>query len=577
MSTELFYMLAIRDFRDARRKVALRAILSRLSGKSTELLSYEEVRQKLQAVDGNKREFREIPLDAIVGSVGRYNDFTRDFLPRRDSDEERWARVMTRVSGLTGLSPIDVYQVGEVYFVLDGNHRVSVAQQLGATHIQARVTEMRTRVPLTPDTQPDELIIKAEYVNFLKRTHLDEFYPQADLSVTIPGQYPILEEHISVHRYFMGIERQKPIPYDEAVTHWYTEVYLPAVQLIRDLGILRSFPKRFATDLYLWLSKHKADLETKLGWEIETEVAAEDLASHFGSKLSQVMFRTTARILDAVTPDALESGPPPGKWRQEQLTLRRDDHLFADILITHSGSESGWQAFEQAVIMAKREGARLRGLHIVTEDSERENKSVLDLQAEFKRRCQEAGVPGELAIATGTVARQICERSRWTDIVVSPLSHPPDGQFLTRLESGFRIMIQRCPKPILAVPGAATNIEHALLAFDGSRKAREALFVATYLTSQWSTKLSVVTVIDSRHTHAILDKARDYLERHDAQAEYIAGAGNIAKTILKTAARQNCDLIIIGGYGLGAVLEVALGSVVDQVLREAQIPILICR
>ncbi len=570
-------MRAIRDFRDARRKVALQAILSRLSGKSTELLSYEEVRQKLQAVDGHKRELREIPLDAIVGSVGRYSDFTRDFLPRRDSDQERWARVMTRVSGFAGLSPIDVYQIGEVYFVLDGNHRVSVARQLGSTHIQARVTEMRTRVPLTPDTQPDELIIKAEYVNFLKRTHLDELYPQADLSATIPGQYPILEEHISVHCYFMGIEQQDSISYAEAVTHWYDEVYLPAVQLIRNLGILRSFPKRTETDLYLWLSKHKIDLETSLGWEIKPETAAIDLASQFGSTLSQIVSRTTARILDAVTPDALESGPPPGKWRQEQLSLRRDDHLFADILITHSGSESGWQAFDQAVIMAKREGARLRGLYIVSDDSERENKSALALQAEFDRRCREADIPGELAIDTGTIARQICERSRWTDIVVSPLSYPPGGQFLTRLESGFRIMIQRCPKPILAVPGAATNLEHALLAFDGSPKAREALFVATYLTSQWNTKLSVVTVVDNHHTQAILDEARNYLERHEAQAEYIAEEGNIAESILKTADRQNCDLIIIGGYGLGAVLEMALGSVVDQVMYEARIPVLICK
>jgi hypothetical protein len=201
------FVAAVHDFHRARRKAALENIMARLTGRSADLLSYEEVRQKLRARGITAQELKEIPLDGIVGSVGRYADFTRNFLPRQDSDEGRWARVKVKVTDMGGLPPIKVYQIGEVYFVLDGNHRVSVARQVGATYIEAYVTEVRTKVPLSPNTQPDDLILKAEYADFLEHTRLDELRPEADLSVTAPGQYQALEEHIEVHRYFMGLSR----------------------------------------------------------------------------------------------------------------------------------------------------------------------------------------------------------------------------------------------------------------------------------------------------------------------------------------------------------------------------------
>ncbi|RLC75127.1 MAG: universal stress protein, partial [Chloroflexi bacterium] len=84
---------AIQDFHRARNQAKLQQIVARLTGKPSDLLSYEEVRRKLKARASGTRTLKTIPLDAIVGSVGRYNDFTRTFLPRQDSDKERWARV----------------------------------------------------------------------------------------------------------------------------------------------------------------------------------------------------------------------------------------------------------------------------------------------------------------------------------------------------------------------------------------------------------------------------------------------------------------------------------------------------
>lgn len=372
---------AVQDFRRARRRASTEQIMARLTGKSADLLSYEDVRRKLKAKGATVRGLKDIPLDAIVGSVGRYADFTRSFLPRQDSDQERWARVKVKVTDLGGLPPIEVYQIGDAYFVRDGNHRVSVARQVDATHIQAYVTEVRTKVPLSPDTQPDDLILKAEYTDFLERTHLDELRPEADLSVTTPGQYQVLEEHIEVHRYFMGLEQEREIPYEEAVGHWYDEVYWPVVQVIRERGILRDFPGRTETDLYLWFSEHRAELQQELGWEIGPEPAAADLAAQFSLRPQRVVARVTEKLLDAVTPDELEAGPPPGQWRKERLAARHDDRLFADILVAVNGEETGWHTLDQTLEVARREGGRLHGLHVVPSETQKNSEAAQAVQA----------------------------------------------------------------------------------------------------------------------------------------------------------------------------------------------------
>jgi len=574
----LNYPSAIQDFRQARRRAAMEQIMARLTGRSVDLLSYEEVRQKLRARESVRWELKDIPLNAIVGSVGRYADFTRSFLPRQDSDEERWARVKIAVTDLSGLPPVKVYQIGDAYFVLDGHHRVSVARQIGATHIEAYVTEVRSKVPLSPDIHPDDLILKAEYADFLEHTHLDELRPEADLGVSVPGQYEILEEHIAVHRYFMGLDQQRDITYEEAVSHFYDEVYLPVVQVIRERGILRDFPDRTEADLYLWLSEHRAELEQELGWQIRPEEAAADLAAQFSPRPQRVVARVSEKLLDAVTPDELQAGPPPGEWRKERLRAQWDDRLFADILVAVNGEESGWYALEQALEVARREEARLYGLHVVSSETQRNSEETQALQTEFNRRCEAAGIPGKLAIEVGGVARTICERSRWTDLVILSLSYPPAPQPIARLGSGLSTLLRRCPRPVLAVSGSASRLSRVLLAYDGSPKADEALFVATYLSSKWNIPLVVVTVIEmGRTTAETLTRAQSYLETHGVQATFVKESGPVAEAILVTADEHQSDLIIMGGYGLGPVLEVVLGSAVDQILRASQRPMLICR
>ncbi|MEJ5225977.1 MAG: hypothetical protein WHV44_16075, partial [Anaerolineales bacterium] len=280
------YNNALEDFAEARRQAAIQDILARLTGQSNELLSFDEVARKLKLTSRTERGVQSIPLKAIVGSVGRYTDFTRTFLPRSDTNRDRWARVKSLIDSPDGRGwpPIEVYKVGDVYFVLDGNHRVSVARQEGFETIEAHVIEVRSDVPLTPDLKPDDLILKAEYAEFLETTQLPKLRPGANLEVSVPGQYQKLLEHIEVHRYYMGLDLQRDISYEEAVAHWYDHVYLPLVEIIRERGVLRWFPGRTETDLYLWLSENRAALEADLGWHIRPETAISALAAQEDSR-----------------------------------------------------------------------------------------------------------------------------------------------------------------------------------------------------------------------------------------------------------------------------------------------------
>jgi len=237
----------VEDFRRARRRAGLQSVLAQLTGQSVELLAYDDVRRKLHGVESATVRRQEVPLDAIVGSVGRHRDYDRTFSPLRDSDLERWVKVKQAVTGLGGVPPIEVYKLGDAYFVKDGNHRVSVARQLGAKTIDAYVTEVDTDVPFGPGDTPDDLIIKTEYADFLERTRLHKLRPGADLRVTVPGRYETLLEHITVHRYFMGLDERREVGFEEAVAHWYDTVYLPVVALLREHGLLQDFPGRGAT------------------------------------------------------------------------------------------------------------------------------------------------------------------------------------------------------------------------------------------------------------------------------------------------------------------------------------------
>jgi nucleotide-binding universal stress UspA family protein len=589
------YHFALDDYQRARRQAAVQEMLARVTGSEhkNQLLSYDEVRRKLHAIERSAQHLKEIPLDAIVGSVDRYTDFTRKFLPRKSISPSRWARVMAFARGLTGLPPIEVYQIGEVYFVRDGNHRVSVARRLGAKAIQAYVTYVETKVEVTPDLDPDQLIIKAEEVNFLERTRLDRTRPEADLTATTAGAYPTILEHIDVHRYFMGLEEEREIPYPEAAAHWYDEVYLPVVEIIRRRNLLRDFPDRTEADLYLWVAKHRQALQDEIGWDIGSEAALADLADRHRPSFWRRLLTTVERTLTGLLPDVLQVGPPPGTWRIRRGKGPDAPQLFSDILVALDESPQAWAALAQAARAAAVENSGLHGIHIHPPGDlsdrpgggdDRDQQRVLEethqeVKERFARVCREAGLERfDFQVVKGDVDRTLCSKARFTDLVVLPLNYPPGENRLERLDSGLRILIRSCPQPLLAVPGEPSPLDRAVLAYDGSPKSREALYIAAYLAGRLSTRLTVLTSSDGlEQADRVQREAQDYLQNHRVRARYLTTEKPVAEAVLHQVSEGGHNLILVGGYGSGPLVEVMLGSVVDEILRGSRQPVLICR
>lgn len=251
------------DFARARFKAFINRIRSLLAGGSKTLLSYDEIKGKLHIGGPIYRGVQTVPLEKIAGSLNRYDEFDRAFLPLQDQDAGRWENIDRAFYRDVSLPPVLLYKVGEVYFVVDGHHRVSVGREQGQLFIEAEVRECSTKVNITRDLKVEDLEILGEKVEFLERTALDRIRLKSSIKLTIVGGFDRMLEHIAVHRYFMGIDLQRDITEKEAVAHWYDIVYLPIIGVIRRSGILREFPGKTEGDLYLWVLDRQRELSTK--------------------------------------------------------------------------------------------------------------------------------------------------------------------------------------------------------------------------------------------------------------------------------------------------------------------------
>ena len=245
------------DFQRARFKAFMNRVWSTISGQPTTLLSYDEIKEKLHIGGPIYRGVQTVRVDQIAGSLNRYHEFDRVFMPASDQLADRWQSVNRAFYQEISLPPVVLYKVGQVYFVVDGHHRVSVAREQGQIYIEAEVRECSTRVNITADIKPEDLEILEDKVHFLERTSLDRLIPDANIRLTIPDGFERMLEHIAVHHYFMGLDWKRDISEEEAIRHWYETVYLPVVSVIRDTDILKEFPGKTEGDLYLWVLDHQ--------------------------------------------------------------------------------------------------------------------------------------------------------------------------------------------------------------------------------------------------------------------------------------------------------------------------------
>ncbi|MBI1880409.1 MAG: hypothetical protein HYR94_19700 [Chloroflexi bacterium] len=142
MITPILRRLALRDFEQAAHQVFWRDLRSRLTGKNNDLLSFDQIGPYLPLAGQHYRDLQVVPLHQIVGSEGRFRDFDRAFCPRQNRTKERWLNIDKAYYEDIILPPVVLYQIGQMYFVRDGNHRVSVARAHGQEFIDAYVTEI---------------------------------------------------------------------------------------------------------------------------------------------------------------------------------------------------------------------------------------------------------------------------------------------------------------------------------------------------------------------------------------------------------------------------------------------------
>jgi nucleotide-binding universal stress UspA family protein len=250
--------------------------------------------------------------------------------------------------------------------------------------------------------------------------------------------------------------------------------------------------------------------------------------------------------------------------------------LFADILVPLSGYEESWDALDQAIILAKRENARLHGLHIVGSKEDASSAKSQDVKSRFEQACKDADVKGTLAIDTGNVTERISERATATDLIVLKIAYPPTSA-LSTLTSPFRSILLRASRPVLGVPAKAGEFQRALLAYDGSDHAKEALFVAAYLAEMWKTKLVVYTALTSSIDVSTQEYVRRYLDIHEVEADYIIGESHTMEQLKNTVEEHRADLVLMGSHGRPVWEQVLIGSALDYMLRESKVPIFICR
>jgi len=233
-------MDAQHDFIRARRRATIAGLISRLRGEPDDVgvvLPYEEVIEALGFVSEHPTGLHVIPLDAIVGSVDRGRDYDRRFRPTSGRSRGRWEQIAAAARRGESFPPIDLLRVGELYFVRDGHHRVSVARALGRADIDAYVTEVVTRVDAERAMRLSDLPLKSHERVFFERVPLPA-EARPEIQLTDPWDFAVLAEAVEAWGFRASQSRGDALRRQETALLWLETEYRPAVALLRELDLV---------------------------------------------------------------------------------------------------------------------------------------------------------------------------------------------------------------------------------------------------------------------------------------------------------------------------------------------------
>ncbi len=278
-------MQAAEDFSKARGRAILSRIQHFMDADKDRLLSFNDVKEILKPKNETYQGMKVVPLDLIVGSEGRYRDFNKYFLPKADHLRSRWERVdVARLKDII-LPPIQLYEIGGVYFVRDGNHRVSVARSQGSGSIDAEVISLSSEIRIEPTMTVDELrqaVVDYEKSLFEEKTRFTALTGYGELDFSAPGRYDVIYNHILVHKYFLNEGKTQEMAFADALVSWYENVFKPIIDIIEEERLCVRFPGRTSGDLYVWIVKHWDFLKKKYGVQYSVAEAAKDFSLKYG-------------------------------------------------------------------------------------------------------------------------------------------------------------------------------------------------------------------------------------------------------------------------------------------------------
>lgn len=276
------------DFEKAKSRGRIQSILSSLVRKNSDLLSLYAVTELIKPKNETYRGMQTIPVKNIIGSEGRYQDFSLAFYPKKELLRARWRSIDLATKKYVILPPISVYKLGEWYFVRDGNHRVSVAKTQGVEFIDAEVVELDSEIPLEPGLTMKQLrrrVVYYERKRFLEQYDVD-CLPMDRIVFSNAGSYAELVNHILVHKYFLNEDSERELTFKEGAISWYQTVYEPIISEVRKQGVLSSFPGNTEGDLYMWIVRHWDNLKHMSGsHEVSIRSATSDYKARYGKNL----------------------------------------------------------------------------------------------------------------------------------------------------------------------------------------------------------------------------------------------------------------------------------------------------
>lgn len=256
------------DFSRARRRRALSRLANRLRGEPSDvnlILPFEEVVEALGRRGEKSLGLQTIELASIVGTVDRGRDFDRKFRPTSSSMRTRWERIAAAQRRGEAMPPIHVYRIGDLHFVKDGHHRVSVARALGHDVIDAYVTEVYTAVGATQDITLANLPVKSHERLFFERVPL----PPPDrgrIALSDPDHYSELAESIEAWGFRVMQGRGEWMSRDDVAEAWLRDEYAPVVEMLREAGLIG---KRSETEAYIRVAEVRWRLLRTHEWDEE--------------------------------------------------------------------------------------------------------------------------------------------------------------------------------------------------------------------------------------------------------------------------------------------------------------------